>query len=164
MPRRRRSTSLTIPGLPWADLARQWGETMLASAEVVVRRTAWMTGPHARPSVRDRRELAVMGPEKVAAAMAAANAVTAQWTTTNARLVLLAWQRLAAASAAMSSLAGSRTPAQAWSRGPAALRALDAAATAQRRLSDATATLGARGLAPVRKRAAANARRLRKRR
>jgi hypothetical protein len=148
----------------WADLARQWSETMLASAEVIAHRTAWMTGPQARPSARDRRELVVMGPEKLAAAMAATNAMAAQWMTTNARLALVAWQRMMAAGAAMSSLAGSRTPAQAWVRAPSALRALDAAATAQQRLSGATATLATRGLAPVRKRAIANARRLRKRR
>jgi len=165
MPRRRRATAaLPMPGWPWVDFARQWSETMLASAEVIARRTAWMTGPHARPSAHDRRELAVMGPEKIAAAMAGTNAMAAQWTTTNARLVLLAWQQAMAASAAMSSFAGSRSMGQAWSRGPAALRALEAAATAQRRLSEATATLATRGLAPVRKRATANARRLRNRR
>src|SRR5512140_3461514 len=161
---RRRSTAPAIPAWPWADFARQWGETMLASAEVISRRTAWMTGPHARPSAHDAREMAVMGPEKIAAAMAGTNAMAAQWMTTNARLVLLAWQEAMAASAAMSSLAGSRTMGEAWSRGPTALRALEAAAASQRRLSDATATLATRGLAPVRRRATANARRLRKRR
>ena len=161
MSRRRRSAALPIPGWPWADFTRQWSETLLASAEVIAKRTAWMTGPHARPSTQDLRELAVMGPEKVAAAMAGTNAMAAQWMTTNARLVLLAWQQALAASTAVSSFAGSRSIGQAWSRGPAALRALDAAATAQRRLADATATLATRGLAPVHQRATANARRLR---
>ena len=161
---RRRSTALPIAAGSWADFARQWGETMLASAEVISRRTAWMARPHARPSAHDMRELAVMGPEKVAAAMAGTNAMAAQWMTMNARLVLLAWQQAMAASAASSSFAASRTMAQAWSRAPAAWRALEAAAAAQRRLSDATATLATRGLAPARKRVTANARRLRKRR
>jgi hypothetical protein len=106
----------------------------LAAPQVVAMRTARMLAAGVNPSARDRREFETMGTEKMLAFWESMNAMTLEMAKAQQQFALSAMRQW-------------WSPwVSPWSVGAAATRVLE------------------KGLAPVQKRASANARRLRKRR
>jgi hypothetical protein len=152
------------PFLIWTDLALKCGEMMLASAQVIGHRTARFAAASIEPGARDRRELALMGQEKAAAAIESAQAMAAYMMSMNPFLGARAARQMLATAAAMMSLAGSRTAAQGFARQARLVRTLRRSGDTLSQISRASAQLAQRGMAPVHARATANAKRLRKKR
>jgi hypothetical protein len=59
----------------WSDLATKTMEMMLASAQVIGHRTGRMALAWPVPNARDRREIALMGQEKIEAGVQSAQAM-----------------------------------------------------------------------------------------
>lgn len=148
----------------WSDFMWKSGETMLASAQVIGYRINPVFWIGNGSGARNRREFALMGTEKFAAATGSLHAAASSWVRLTQEFgTSLSGQALQGWSA-MASLATSRTSAQAGSRqvrfGKGALKHSVARAS---RLSSIAAQAAQRTLEPVRSRALANARRLAKR-
>lgn len=136
------------------------GEMMLASAQVIGHRTARMAAAGATPGARDRRELALMGSEKLEAGARSGQAMAACLLSMNPQWGAQAFQNMMRTTAAVLALAGSRTPAQLFARQAALAHALGQAAVGALDLSHGATRLAQRGLKPVHARATANAKRL----
>ena len=133
-----------------------------AAAQVVAHRTQRMIAAGTQPNVRDRREFALMGQEKLDAAGHSAYAVASELLRMNHRSAMRAWLAMLSASTDMPSLAGSRTPSQLAARQARLARTLRRAAPTATALSAATASLARAALKPVHARATRNAKRLRR--
>jgi len=151
------------PFMLWSDLATKTLETMLASAQVIGHRTGRMALAGPAPNVRDRREFALMGQEKIEAGAQSAQAMVAHMMTMNQRRGALAFRHLLQNSAAFMSLASSRTPSQLIARQTALARALAQSASSMADVAKNATKLAHRGLRPIHAKATANARRLGKR-
>lgn len=155
-----RRTGAAAVAAAWSRLAWRTGETILASSEVIARRTtaAWMAG--ATPDARDRAENARMVQEKWEASAECASSVAAtllgQAMQGSGQWWLDAWRL----QLGLASLATSATPAQARAR--LARVAASAVPMMNRAAVDALARSSA-ALAPVHRRTGANVRRLRRR-
>jgi hypothetical protein len=112
------------------------------------------------PSLRDRREFARMGIEKVEAANESAWAMGRHLTTLNAQLGARAWKDLMEAGNAWMSLAASSNVPQAVERQVKLMRTVSKSAASASTLSNAAARMTRHGLAPIHSRATANAKRL----
>jgi hypothetical protein len=153
------------PFIAWTQLAWKTGELMLSSGEVIGRRMAGMALADVQPGARDRREIALMGREKVEAATESGYAMWWSLARMNQQLAALALKQMLAGTAGMMALASSRTIPESIERQTKLVGDSVAHSTvAASRLSGSTARLAQRGLTPVRSRAARNAKRLRKRR
>lgn len=158
------AASYANPFLLWTDVALRAGEMMWASTQVITHRTSRMLLAHPNYGVRDRRELVLMGQEKVDAAHASANAIGAQMVRMSLELGMLAFKQWMAAATALTSLASSRTPGQSLGQQVKFLGdTATASALVASRLSSSTAKLAHHGLKPIHSRATRNARRLGKR-
>jgi hypothetical protein len=136
-------------------------EMIFASAQVIGHRTN-PTLP-ARGSSH-RRELALMGTEKVAAAAESSQAMAFSWIQLNQEFGAMALRQMAAASMAMMSIAASRTPQQAMDRHAGFVRTtLNRSAADAAQLSGSAARGAQRTLKPVHSRVTGNVRRLSKR-
>jgi hypothetical protein len=155
--------SYLSPFMLWSDLATKTLEMMLASAQVIAHRTGRMALAGPAPNVRDRREFALMGQEKIEAGAQAARAMAAHMMTMNHAWGALAFRHLLHNSAAFMSLAGSRTPSQLIARQATLARALGQSALSMADVSKNATKLAHRGLKPIHAKATANARRLGKR-
>jgi len=161
--KRSRTPLFTNPFLVWTRLAWKTGEMMLASAQVIHHRTGRMAAAGATPSVRDRREFALMGQEKLEAGVESAKAMAAQLMTLNPLLGARAVKHMMSGAAEVMSLAASRTAGQAMARHAKLVRTMTQSAATAAQLSGAAARLAHRGLIPIHSRATANAKRLGKR-
>jgi hypothetical protein len=149
----------------WSDFAWKTGEMMLASVQVIGHRSNRMRSAGSSPSAADQREFALMGQEKVAAAAESAQAMSLGWMRFNQQFATMAFRQMSAGTAAIISLAASRTPGQSVARQTKLVRDTmthSAAATSQ--LSKSAARLAQRGLKPIHSRATGNAKRLGKHR
>jgi hypothetical protein len=151
------------PFLAWADLAWKLGEMSVASAQVVVHRTARMAASGPVPNARDRKEFALMGQEKVEAGAASARAIATQLASANLNLGGIALRNMLDGSAALLALAGSRNVGQLMARQTRLMRTMTQSARTATKLSGATARIARSGIKPIHARATANARRLAKR-
>jgi hypothetical protein len=159
------STLYGNPFTAWTRLAWKTGELMMSSGEVIGRRMAGMALAGPAPGPRDRREVALMGREKVEAAAESGYAMWWALVRMNQQLGALALRQMFAGASGMMSIASSRTAAEALGRqATLAGDSIAHSAAAASRVSGSTARLVQRGLTPVRSRAARNAKRLRKRR
>jgi hypothetical protein len=161
----------SLPGLyanplvAWTQLAWKTGELMMHSGEVIGRRMAGVALAGPAPGVRDRREVALMGREKVEAAAESGYAMWWALARMNQQLGALALKQMLAGAAGMMSLASSRTVSESIGRQTRLVGdSISRSAAAASQVSASTARLAQRGLTPVRARAARNAKRLRKRR
>ena len=152
--------SYFFPLMLWTDLATKTLETMLASAQVIGHRTGRMALAGPAPSARDWREFALMGQEKIEASAQSALAMAAQMMTISQPWGALAARHMLRNSAALMSLASSRTPSQFIARQSALARALGQSAGGMAHVSGSAAKLAHRGLKPIHAKATANARRL----
>lgn len=161
--KRSRTPSFTHPFLAWSRLAWKTGEMMLASAQVIHHRTGRMAAAGTTPNARDRREFALMGQEKIEAALESGSAIAAQMMTLNPLLGPRAFKHMMTGAAAVMSLAASRTAGEAMARHAKLVRTMMQSAVTTAQLSGTTARIAHRGLKPIHSRATANAKRLGKR-
>ena len=161
--KRNSTPSFTNPFLVWSRLAWKTSEMMLASAQVIQHRTGRIAAAGAAPSARDRREFALMGQEKIEASVESASAMAAHMMTMNPLLGALAVKHMMTATAAVLSLATSRTAGQAMARRAKLVRTITQSAATTAQLSGAAGRIAQHGLKPIHTRATANARRLGKR-
>ena len=147
----------------WSDLATKTIEMMLASAQVIGHRTGRMALAGPVPNARDRREIALMGQEKIEAGVQSAQAMAEHMMAMSQPLGALAFRHILRSSTALLSLASSRTPSQLIARQAALARALGQSAVSMADVSKSAAKLARRGLKPIHAKATANAKRLRKR-
>jgi hypothetical protein len=150
------------PLFNWISIGMKTAEMFASSAQVIGHRTSRMMLAGPNPSGADRREFGRMGQEKVEAAIESSCAMATSLFATNLQI----WSRMAQAqlstAAAMAALATSRTRAQAIARHAAVVRIASRPPLTTQQASRAAARLTAKGLAPIRSRAVANARRLSK--
>jgi hypothetical protein len=151
------------PFQAWTDLAWKIGEMSMASAQVIAHRTTRMATAGPLPSARDRQEFSRMGQEKIEAAAESAQAIAAQMTAMSSTIATRAFGHWMRGSAALMSLAASRSVGQFVTRQAKLAQAVSRSATTAFEVSDTTARLARHGLKPIHARATANARRLGKR-
>jgi hypothetical protein len=156
-------SSYFFPLLLWSNLGTKTLEMMQASAQVIRHRSGRLALAGPAPSARDRREFALMGQEKIEAGVQSALAMAAQMTTISQPWGALVARDMLRYSAALVSLAGSRTPSQLVARQAALSRALGQSARSMAHVSGSAAKLAHRGLKPIHAKATANAKRLGKR-
>ncbi|MEO8004895.1 MAG: polyhydroxyalkanoate granule-associated phasin [Betaproteobacteria bacterium] len=148
----------------WTTFLWKTGEMMLASGQVIGYRTNPNLAVRGLSSSRNRRELALMGSEKVAAATESSQAMATSWMRLNQELGAMAVRQMFAGCTAMMSIAASRTPQQAADRQSRfAQDTLNRSAVAAAQLSGSAARGAQRTLKPIHSRATGNARRLAKR-
>jgi hypothetical protein len=147
----------------WSDLATKTMEMTLASAQVILHRTGRIALAGPVPNARDRREIALMGQEKIEAGVQSAQAMAEHMMAMSQPLGALAFRHILRSSTALLSLASSRTPSQLIARQAALARALGQSAVSMADVSKSAAKLARRGLKPIHAKATANAKRLRKR-
>ncbi len=149
----------------WSEFAWKTGEMMLASVQVIGHRSNRMLSADSSPSAGDRRELALMGQEKIAAAAESAHAMALSWIRFNQRFGAIAFKQMLTGTAAIISLAASRTPGQSAARQTKLVRdTITHSAVATSQLSKSVARIAHRGLKPIHSRATGNAKRLGKHR
>jgi hypothetical protein len=120
-----------------------------------------LAGP--APDARARREIALMGQEKIEAGAQSARAMAAHMMTLSQPLGALAFRHILRSSAAFMSLASSRTPSQWIARQAALAPALGQSAVSMADVSKSATKLAHTGLKPIHAKATANAKRLGKR-
>jgi hypothetical protein len=147
----------------WSDLATKTLEMMLASAQVIGHRTSRMALAGPAPNARDRREFALMGKEKIDAGAQSAQAMATKMMAISRPWGALASRHMLRNSAALMSLASSRTPSQFVARQAALALALGQSAVSMPDASNSAAKLAHHGLKPIHAKVTANARRLGKR-
>jgi hypothetical protein len=147
----------------WADLAAKTVEMMLASTQVIAHRTRRMAMAGHSPNARDRRELALMGQEKVEAGTTSALAMVAHMLTMGEPWGALAYREYLRNYAALVTFANSRTAGQVIARQAALAQALGQSALAMAKASTSVTRLAHHGLRPIHAKAVANAKRLGKR-
>ena len=152
------------PFLMWSRLAWKTGEMAIASTQVIGPRTSRLALAGSVPSVRDQREFALMGQEKSEAALESAQAVGVRMLMLNQQFAALAFKQMLSASAALMSIAASRTPAESVERQSKLVRdTMASSVIAASKLSGSTAQLARRALKPLHTRVSGNVRRLGKR-
>ena len=151
------------PFYAWADLAWKIGEMSMASAQVIAHRTTRMAAAGPVPNTRDRQEFSRMGHEKIEASVESARAIAGHLMAMNLKLGARALSQMTTGTAALMSLAASRTTGQFITRQAKLAEVVSRSATTASALSDSTARLARRGLKPIHARATGNARRLGKR-
>jgi hypothetical protein len=157
-----RSVNLFVnPFYTWSRLAWKAGEMAMAATQVIghrARRFA-LTGPI--PSAYIQREFTLMGQEKGEAALESARAVGARMLMLNQQFAAFAFKQMLSATAALMSIAASRTTAESLNRQSKLVRDTVLQSTvAASKLSGSTALLAGRALKPVHTRVKGNARRL----
>jgi hypothetical protein len=155
--------ALFNPFMLWAQLAVKTSEMLVSSGHVIGSRVHQMARAGANPSPRDRREMLLMGSEKVKAATASGLAVAAQLQSANWQLATRAWKHWVASATAMGALATSRSFGEALARQHSLLETLGRAGRTQGRISTDMARLAGAALGPIHAASTANARRLSKR-
>jgi len=149
------------PFTAWTRLAFRTGEMMLSAAEVIAHRTTRAALSGIAPRADDSTEFTRMGTEKAEAAMecasvAARHALQAGW-----RQAALAWQDAWRIGSDVTLLAASATPAHALHH-QARIMQRFATGNAARDGASSLLALSNALLTPVHRRAAANAKRLRR--
>jgi hypothetical protein len=152
------------PFLLWTNIALKSGEMMWASAQVISHRTSRILQAHPNYSVKDRREIALMGQEKIEAGYESAIAMSGGLVKMTFELGMLAFRQWFAAATALTSMTMSRTAGQYSGHQVKLLREhATRSAVAATKLSSSVAQIAHHGLKPIHSRATKNARRLGKR-
>lgn len=148
-----------------AVLAGTMGELMLASARTIGARTAMMAEAAGDPVGWANPEFSLMGREKVTAFAAAGDAVASGYGALQDAWASWIWGQAGNTVTAMAALGRCRTPMEAVAvQRRYAERTAANAAAAGAKLAEAGVRLAGAGVAPIHKVAAANAKRLGRRR
>jgi hypothetical protein len=142
------------------DVATQATATAVASASVIDHRTRRLANAGMTPNVRDRQEFALMGQEKMDAAVEWTQATVAGMLAIQQTLFNFTLQQLFASAAAIGTFSSAKSPAQVHST--LAFEMLANAQSAYDKAADQLRSTAAQALHPVHSRATANARRLAK--
>ena len=143
--------SYFAPLMLWTDLGAKTLQMMMASTQVIAHRTRRIALAGATPNARDRREFARMGAEKIEAGAKSAQAIAAHMLTISQPWNAVAMRHALRNSAALMSLASSRTPGEFIARQAALARSLGQSRSARS---------AHRALQPIHANAVANAKRL----
>lgn len=145
----------------WSAVAWKVGELMLASVQVIGYRSGQLVSGAGSPGSANARELALMGQEKVSAAIESGRAVALDYVTLGQQLGAIASRQMLANMTAFMSLAGSRSVGETMTRqSRITSKAVQDSAIAASLLSRSGARIAQKSLKPVHSRATANARRL----
>ena len=158
--KRRQPAIAANPFLLWGTLAVKTMEMSAAAAQVIAIRTGRMAVAGANPSAADRREMTLMGAEKVDAFSRAGQAIASGAVPLMAGMAGQALRSGVDLFHAATHLAASRTLPQTMQRQRALTETLMRQAPAAGAGASAGARLAHRALAPVHAKATANARRL----
>jgi hypothetical protein len=160
--RRNNTSKLTANPLAlWTGLAIKTGEMALASAQVIVHRTNRIAAAGLSPNSRDRREFALMGQEKMAAASESTQAIAARMFKLSQQMSTTAVNHLVASMAAGVSLTTARTLAQSTRLQAEFIRGMMSGSAATGvQIAESVARVAHHGLKPIHSRATANAKRL----
>jgi hypothetical protein len=136
---------------------------MFASAQVITHRTGRMRTAGSSPSAIDKQEFSLMKQEKVDAALESAQAMAWESIFAGQRYAAFALGQFFGAMPALFSLALPGTARQVSDRRIRLVRStLQRSAVSANKLSAETGKIVQRGLTPIRKRATANAKRLKR--
>jgi len=153
------------PFVLWSRVAWKTGAMAIAAAQVIGYRTGGLAHGGAVASPHNRREFALMGQEKGQAALASTQAAGARLLMLNQQAAAMAFEHMLSMSAALLSIAASRTPAEAAERQSKLVRgAMASSALAVSKLSGSTARVARAALTPVHARVSGNVRRLARKR
>ena len=152
------------PFLLWSTLGVKAVQMSTAAAQVIAIRTTRMAAHGLRPNAAEQREMRLMGSEKVDAFSRAGHALATGALPLVAGMAGQAWRTSLDLLTASTQLAASRTLPQTLARQRKLADTLmrNAPAVHHGAASTATAQLAHRALAPVHRKATANARRLTK--
>jgi hypothetical protein len=152
------------PFLLWSTFGMKMLQMSTAAAQVIALRTTRMAAHGPNPNAADRREMHRMGAEKVDAFSRAGTTLATGAMPLLLGMSMQAWRTAFDLWAASTRLATSRTLPQTMARQQQLAGTLmrGAAATGHGATSAATARLAHRALAPVHRKATANAKRLAK--
>jgi hypothetical protein len=152
------------PLLLWSTFGMKMLQMSTSAAQVIAMRTTRMATHGANPNAADRREMHRMGAEKVDAFSRAGTALATGAAPLVLGMTMQAWRTGFDLLSATMRLAGSRTPSQTLARQQQLAGTLmrGAASAGHGAGSAATARLAHRALAPVHRKATANAKRLAK--
>ena len=152
------------PFLLWSTLGLKAMQMSTAAAQVIAIRTTRMAAHGANPNAADKREMHRMGAEKVDAFSRAGQAIATGALPLVAGMAGQAWRTSLDLLTASTQLAASRTLPQTLARQRKLAHTLMRSAPAAQHgaASKATAQLAHRALAPVHRKATANAKRLTK--
>ena len=147
----------------WSQFGSRFSEMMFASAQVITHRTDRMRPAGASPNAEDSKEFSLMKQEKVDAAVESVQAMALESVLASQRYAAFAFGQFFAGMPALLSLALPGTARQVSERRVRLVRtAVQQSALSANKFSAATGKIIQKGLTPVRKRATANAKRLRK--
>jgi hypothetical protein len=147
----------------WSGFGLRFSETLFASSQVIAHRADRMRAAHTTPRADDRQEFALMKQEKVDAALESAQAMALESVLAGQRYAAFTFRQFFAGMPALLSLALPGTPRQISARQVRLVRnTVHQTAMSTNKLSVATGKIVQRGLTPIRKRATANAKRLKR--
>lgn len=147
----------------WSQFGSRYTEMMLASAQVITHRTDRMRTAGSSPNAVDRQEFSLMKQEKVDAAFESAQAMALESVFASQRYAAFAFGQFFAGMPALLSLALPGTARQVSERRVRLVRtAVQRSALSVNKLSSETGKIVQKGLTPIRKRATANAKRLKR--
>jgi hypothetical protein len=147
--------------LAWTDLALRLTEMSAASVSVIGHRTNQMAQAGLIPDLRDRKEFARMGSEKIAASVLSVAAFAKE--SAHMSNGVRTFARMLESTTALIALGASRNTRQFLARQAKFTEALSRLAVSAVGLSNSTARVASRGIKPIHSRAVANAKRLNKR-
>ena len=164
MKSRQNAATFANPFLLWSTLGMKAMQMSAAAAQVIAIRTTRMATHGANPNAADKREMHRMGAEKVDAFSRAGNALATGAVPLMTGMAMQSWRTGFDLLNGMTRLAASRSIPQtmASQRQLADTLMRSGAGAGQAATSNATARLAHRALAPVHRKATANARRLTK--
>lgn len=153
------------PLIAWNQLAWRTAETALAASRVVGYRSGRMAISGLMPDVRDQKEFTLLFGEKGQAAQESSGAAFFRVMDFYRQFTLLAMKQMQSGTAALASLAASRSaPEYAIRQSKLMHETIDNAAVAAATLSTSTAKIAGSALKPVRRRVIGNSKRLAKKR
>jgi hypothetical protein len=144
----------------WTDFAMKSAEMLWSSGQVISSRLDRMARAGVNPSAHDRREMLLMGSEKVRAASDSALAVASRMQVANWELILRGWRQGFANLSAMGMLMASRNAGELFARQRHLFDSLRRSGPTHAHLSSDAARLATAALLPVHRAATANAKRL----
>lgn len=148
------------PLLVWMQLGFKTSEMLFASSQVISHRTSRMAMAGPVPNARDRKEFALMGQEKLEAAVESTQAIIHRMFALQIEMASTAFRQYVAGATSLFAFAA--TPASVLTAGGQArfLRSFLAPLHTATSLSGNMARVAQHGLKPIHSRATSNARRL----
>ena len=147
----------------WSQFGWRYSEMLFASSQVIAHRTDRIRKAGTASRADDRQEFSLMKQEKVEAALESAQAIALESVLASQRYAAFAFRQFFAGMPALLALALPGTPDQVSARRIRLVRnTVQRSAVSANKLSHATGKIVQKGLTPIRKRATANAKRLKR--